>query len=167
MKKLVVVLLLIVATVFAFDSCSGKKKAARQAAKELLQDQTLTINILPFWGGSANAMLERKNGKDVLINSWIYKQKGADTTVTAIQNIEKNVADSIFFYAGKIKWNDDVNYGTAEATADTKVMVALKKGHFTKTVSWDRLKGVFELPYDILQVVKMVNDVSPAELKLY
>jgi hypothetical protein len=167
MKRFLVFLLLLTASATSFYSCSGKKKAAKQQAKELLQDQTLTINIFPFWGGSANAVLERKNGKDVLINFWVYKEKNADTTVTSSQTIEKNVADSIFFYAEKIKWNDDVNYGTSEATADTKTIVALKKGHFTKTVMWDRLKSVAELPADILLVVKMVNDISPAEVKLY
>jgi hypothetical protein len=127
----------------------------------------LTIDFYPSWGGSAEAVLERKNGKDNLYSTYHQKVNGVDTVLTTKNSVSASTADSVFSLAGKVKWNADANRGTAETRVGLKFNMSLKTGWVTKSVSWENLQNASELPEDILSVIKIVNRISPDDFKIY
>jgi hypothetical protein len=129
--------------------------------------QTLTIDFYPPWGGSAEAIVERKEGKTLLYSTYHQKIDGKDSVTTAVNPVNKLTADSIYAYADSVKWSDDANHGTAETRVGLKFYMSLKKGRNQKSTSWENLQNAGELPPDILKLVKLVNRISPPELKIF
>jgi hypothetical protein len=148
-----------------FFSCLTKKKPTNVATP--IPDQTLTVDFYTSWGGSAEAILERKNGKDNLYSTYHEKVQGVDTVLTTINFISASTADSIYSFAEKVNWNADANHGTAETRVGLKFYMSLKKGRNEKSVSWENLKSANELPDDIRSVIKIVNRISPDDFKIY
>jgi hypothetical protein len=147
-------------------SCQSKQKSTKSKT-QILPDRTLTVQFYPYWGGSAEGVLERKNGKTSLYSSYHEKIRGVDTIVTSNTAIEKIMGDSVFAVAEKVKWNADANYGTASGHEGLKVFISLKKGKNEQTVEWGKLKSVNDLPPDLFNLVQLVNEISPADFKLF
>jgi hypothetical protein len=142
-------------------------KASEGNAKTVSPDEKITISIFPSWGGSAEAILEHKNGKDNLYSTYHEKINGVDTTLTQVTRIDPSTADSVFALAEKVKWNDDAHRGTGDARTGLKFDMTWKKGRTEKSVSWENLKNATELPADIFSVLQILNRLSPGDFKLY
>lgn len=151
---------------FLFIACKTHK-TTQGGPGTIPPAQTLTISIFPSWGGSAEAILERKNGKDNLYSTYHEKISGRDTVLTQVTPLDTATADSVFTLAEKVHWNDDANRGTGDARTGLKFFMSWKKGRAEKSVSWENLKTIRELPPDILPVLIILNRVSPGELKLF
>ncbi|MDQ3109057.1 MAG: hypothetical protein M3R17_04105 [Bacteroidota bacterium] len=145
-------------------SCKTKKAPGKESRKGI---QTLTIAFYPPWGGSAEAIVERKEGKTNLYSTYHQKIDGIDTVLTAVNLVNKLTADSIYAYADSVKWNDDANRGTAVTRVGLKFNMSLKKGRNQKSVAWENLKNASELPTDILKLTGIVNRIAPPDFKIY
>jgi hypothetical protein len=157
-----------IAVLFFAETIPGcKPNKASSKEKTVIPNQTITIDLLPSWGGSAEAILERKNGKDNLYSAYHEKINGVDTTLTQITTVSAATADSAFALAEKVKWNDDANRGTGDARSGLKFFMSWKKGRAEKSVSWENLKNANELPADIFPVLRILNRLSPGDFKLY
>ncbi|MEO5642283.1 MAG: hypothetical protein ABIS12_03090, partial [Bacteroidia bacterium] len=130
-------------------------------------DRVLTIGFYPFWGGSAEAVLERKKGANNLYSTYHQKMNGVDTVLTAITIINAATADSIYALSENVNWNADANHGTAETRVGLKFNMSYKKGRIPRSVSWENLKSAAELPLDIQSVIQIVNRISPADFRIY
>src|ERR1041385_1474688 len=93
----------------AVVSACHHPKASEGNAKTVSPDEKITIAMFPSWGGSAEAILECKNGKNNLYSAYHEKINGVDTTLTLVTTIDPSTADSVFALAEKVKWNDDAN----------------------------------------------------------
>jgi hypothetical protein len=158
--------ILLLSTLVSF-SCKPNKESFRNTAPAIPPAKTLTVQFYPFWGGSAEAILERKNGSDKLYSTYHEKIHGVDTVVTNSITIEKTMADSAFALSEKVKWNDDANYGTASGHEGLKVIVTFHKGRSEQAVMWDKLKSAGELPLDLFNLVQLINQISPEDFKLF
>jgi hypothetical protein len=161
MKNCVTGVLLFLALATA---CKTKKTEVKENRKNI---QTLTIGFYPPWGGSAEAIVERKEGKTMLYSTYHQKIEGKDSVTSAANPVDKLTADSIYAYADSVKWNDDANHGTAETRVGLKFFMSLKKGRAQKNITWENLKNAGELPPDILKLIMLVNRISPPELKIF
>ena len=150
--------------ILLFHSCITKGKHTRGNPPA---DRILTINFYPFWGGSSEALLERKKGVSNLYSTYHLKVNGVDTVLTKSTFINESTADSIYELAENVLWNADANHGTAETRVGLRFNMSFKKGRFTKSVSWENLKNANELPPDILSVIKIVNRICPDDFKIY
>jgi hypothetical protein len=145
----------------AFSCLPGKKPT--KGKRSLASDRTLTVTLNRFWGGFPTCELVRKNGQDQLTSSY----KVRDSLVMTSQPVEKIVADSIFFFAEKINFENVNVYGTADARTGMKAFVTLKKGPSSRSIAFEKLKEAYELPADVLEVARRLNDISPEGFKLY
>lgn len=158
--------LILIISLFSF-SCKGKQVNKQGGPGTISPEKTLSINFYPPWGGSAEAILERKKGVDNLFSTYHQKVNGVDTMLTNQQGINTITADSIYALAEMVLWNDDANYGTAVPRVGLKFNMSFRKGRNEKSVSWENLLNVNELPIDIRNVIQAVNNISPAEFKLF
>ncbi len=156
-----IVLFAAVVAGMAFSCPSGKK--ATRGKRSLASNRTLTVTLNRFWGGFPTCELVRKEGKDQLTSSY----KVRDSLVMTSLPVEKTIADSIFLYAQKINFENVNVYGTADARTGMKAFVTLKKGPSTRSISFERLKETDELPADVMEVVRRLNDIAPEGFKLY
>ncbi|CAN5279912.1 hypothetical protein BH09BAC5_BH09BAC5_08760 [soil metagenome] len=165
MKNSLFVIILIFSAVL--HSCKSKENAETKKGNSKKQSITLTIDFYPSWGGSAEAILERKNGKDNLYSTYNEKVKGVDTVLTMITFVPAITADSIYKLAELVNWNDDANHGTADPRVGLKFNMSIKKGRNLRAVGWESLVNANELPEDIIPVIRMVNRISPDDFKIY
>ncbi len=150
-----------------FISCRMQQKKKQGDSGTMPPKETLTIDFFPSWGGSSEALLERKNGKDNLYSTYHEKVNGNDTIISRITFVNASSADSIYSLAEKVIWNADANHGTAEGRVGLKFNMELKKGRTTKSVGWENLQNANELPADIISVIQIVNRLAPEDFKLY
>lgn len=148
-------------------SCKHHKAASEAGTGKIPPNQTLTIGIFPGWGGSAEAILERKNGKDNLYSTYHEKINGRDTVLTQTTFVNASTADSVFALLEAVQWNADANHGTGDQRTGLNFFMTWKKKRAEKSISWEELKNVSELPADIILVIQMVNRISPPDFKIY
>lgn len=154
--------------IFSCISCKSKQENKQGGTSGTIPPaKTLSIDFYPHWGGSSEAILERKKGTDNLYSTYHQKVNGRDTVLTNQISIPTATADSIYALAEKVNWNSDANHGTAETRVGLKFNMSFQKGRINKSVSWENLINANELPPDILSVIQAVNKISPADFKLY
>lgn len=150
----------------ALAACT-KKNTTQGGSGTIPPEKTLTIIFYPSWGGSSEAILERKNGKDNLFSTYHQKVDGRDTILTNLVNVSKESADSIYAMAELVLWNDDANYGTAVARVGWKFDMSFQKGRNIKSIHWENLVNANELPEAVRKVIQPVNALTPSDFKLY
>lgn len=162
MKKNAFLLILLLAGY----SCTGGKKN-KLSKGPLASDRTVTVTLNPFWGGMPTCELERKNGKDKLLASYIVKNGQNDSLVYSAKEIDKTSADSIFAAADKVNFYPDNIYGNGDDKTGMKAIVSLKKKKIPQSVTFLRMKNVADLPADVQKLVLLMNRIAPDGFKLY
>lgn len=160
------ILLLLSTLILVCISCTGGKKN-KSSKGPLDSNRTVTVTLNQFWGGMPTCELERKDGKDNLLASYIVKAGTKDSTVYASKAIEKTTADSIFAAADRVNFNLDNVYGTGDDKTGMTAIISLKKKKIPQSVSFFRMKNVSDLPADIQQLVRLMNEIAPDDFKLF
>ena len=150
---------------FCFSCLGGKKNKSSKGP--LNSNRTVTVTLNQFWGGMPTCELERKDGKDNLLASYIIKSGAKDSTVYASALIEKTIADSIFAAADRVNFNPDNVYGSSDDKTGMTAIISLKKKKIPQSVSFFRMKNVSDLPADVQQLVIRMNAIAPEGFKLY
>lgn len=148
-------------------ACCTKKNTTQGGSGTIPPEKTLIITFYPSWGGSSEAILERKKGTDKLFSTYHQKVEGRDTILTNTEIISKTAADSIYALAEQVVWNDDANYGTAVPRVGLKYDMSFQKGRNRKSIHWENLINASELPQDLQRVNRAVNALAPVDFKLY
>src|SRR5574337_1234994 len=143
-------------------SCGKKHAVSTDKAP-----RSFSVTLHPFWGGSAACELERKNGKDQLTYTYTVKKGNSDSSYSSAAEILKMTADSIFTLADSVNWLNTYTSGTAESKNQLTAVMIYKKGRIPKTLNFDRLKNVSELPADIRPILAILNRIAPDDFKLY
>jgi hypothetical protein len=163
----IAVVRLFYATLFFCLLLHGCKEKHATTSGQYASNRTFSVKLNPFWGGSAACELERKSGKDNLVYTYTVKKGQTDSSYSSAAEISPVTADSVFMLAEKINWLATSTFGTADPKAQLTVSTSLKIGKPTRTLYYERLANVSELPEEIRAVLAILNRIAPPEFKLY
>jgi hypothetical protein len=159
--RTILLLLVILAT-----GCLSHKKAGA-GTDPFASDRTVKIQFHPFWGGMAACELERKSGKDNLLYTYIVRKPMGDSTYSASAPVTKAQADSVFAQAERTEWSSDIFFGKADAPVGLTVYGEYKKGMQKKNFTCEKLINASELPKEIFRLATLLNELAPADMKLF